>query len=451
MAFAPLSAPAVPPIAGLSYAELLRRLYAYERSGMRLGLDGPRRLHNALGAPEQAFRAIQVAGTNGKGTAAACLAAILRAAGCRTGLYTSPHLLDFSERIRVDGQALAREAVERHMRVAAPAAEAEGASYFETVTALGALAFREAAVEWAVTEVGIGGRLDATTVWPSLLGGITAIDFDHTEILGDTLEAIAAEKAGIARSGGVVISSESREPARTALAHQVARRGARLLEEGRDWSVTVTRVDDAGATLDIRLPDGAWWRALQTPLLGAHQARNAALAAVLAWACGDARVVEAAVRAGLARVSWPGRGQVIEVARPGAAPRRVLCDVAHNPAAAGRLTDLLALLSPRGRRLACVGMLADKDAAGFAAALGPALAGVVVTTPASARARTAADLAELFAPHTTVLAVEPAVPDAIAALLTLADDGDALCVVTGSCYTVGESLPALGVANLDVI
>ena len=430
---------------------MLRRLYAYERSGMRLGLEGPRRLHDAVGAPEQAFRTLQIAGTNGKGTTAACLASILRAAGCRTGLFTSPHLLDFTERIRIDGRVVTRSDVERLMRLAGPAAEAEGASYFETVTALGALAFRDAGIEWAVAEVGIGGRLDATTVWPSLLGGITSIDLDHMDILGPTVEIIAAEKAGIARAGGTIVSSEAREPMRSVLAHEIAVRGARVLEEGREWSMTATRVDGEGSTFNLALPDGTQWCGLRTSLLGAHQARNAALAAVLAWASADARVGERAVRAGLAGVRWPGRADIIQVARAGAAPLRVLTDVAHNPAAAARLAETLALVAPQTPRIACVGMVADKDAAGFAAALGPALAGVVITAPAGSRALPADTLAALFASHTPVLAVVEHVPAAIAELLAHAADRDVLCVVTGSCYTVGESLPALGVESLDTI
>ena len=302
-----------------------------------------------------------------------------------------------------------------------------------------------------VAEVGIGGRLDATTVWPSLLGGITAIDLDHMDILGPTVERIAAEKAGIARAGGTVVSSETREPARSVLAQEIARRGARLLAEGREWAVTITRTDGTGSTFDLALPDGVRWCGLRTGLLGAHQARNAALAAVLAWASADSRVGERAVRDGLAGVRWPGRADILLVARPGAAPRRVLTDVAHNPAAAARLAETLALVAPHAPRIACVGMLADKDAAGFAAALGPALAGVVLSSPSGSRALSAADLAAVFAAHVPVLAVVASVPAAVTELLAQATDSDVLCVVTGSCYTVGESLPALGVETLDVI
>ncbi len=432
------------------YTALLRRLYAYERSGMRLGLDGPRRLHDMVGAPEQAFRAIQVAGTNGKGTTSACLAAILRAAGCRTGLFTSPHLIDFPERIRVDGRALPRADVERLMAQVEPATAAEGASYFETVTALGALAFRDAGVEWAVAEVGMGGRLDATTVWPSLLGGITAIDLDHTEILGRTVEEIAPEKAGIARAGGTVVSAETREPAASVLRTEIARRGARCLQEGRDWHVVVTACDAAGGVFDLTLPDGTAWREVRARVLGAHQARNAALAAMLAWTLGDPRVGEAAVRQGLAAVRWPGRAELLHVGRADGSTRRVLTDVAHNPAAAARLAETLLAVAPDARRYAVLGMLADKDADGFVAALAPVLDGVIVCAPASGRARSAADLAAVCAAHTRVLAVADSVHAAVETLLATATVDD-LGVVTGSCYTVGESLPALGVEELDVI
>jgi dihydrofolate synthase/folylpolyglutamate synthase len=445
-----------------SYAATLQRLYAYERSGMRLGLDGPRALHEALGHPEQSFGAIQIAGTNGKGTTAACLASMLRAAGVRTGLFTSPHLIDFSERIRVNGEAIARERVEDLMQTVGPVAESHCASYFETVTALAAVHFRDAGVEIVAAEVGLGGRLDATTVWPSRLGGITAIDLDHMETLGGTRTLIAREKAGIAREGGTVVCAEDRAEIASTIEEEVAARGARALLHGRDWSCTLRAAQAHGVRFDVILPGGETLADLTAPLVGAHQARNAALAATLAHLAGDARVDAKAIREGLGAVRWPGRAEIISARTPRDDAVDVLCDVAHNPAAAFALAETLRLVrrevsrgngATSGARavVGVVGMLRDKDAAGFAAAIGPAFDHVVATSPESGRALDAADLAQHFARWADVAAVEPNLTAALGAGLARAAARRALLVVTGSCYTVGQALPILGIHHIDRI
>ncbi len=424
------------PQATTSYTASLQRLYAYERTGMRLGLDGPRALHAAVGHPERAFRTLQVAGTNGKGTTAACLHAILRAAGIRSGLYTSPHLIDFSERMRVDGRAAAPAAIERLLERLAPIAEAQNASYFETVTALAALVFAEAEVEIAVAEVGIGGRLDATTVWPAALGAITAIDLDHMHILGSTLEEIAREKAGIAREGMTVIVGEARPALQRVIEDDVRARGGECVVVGRDADVRVGE-----ESFECRLPDSRVLRDVRTSLRGAHQVRNAAVAALLALHAGDPRITEQSVRDGLARVRWPGRADTLTVRGV-----RVMLDVAHNPAAAARLATTIASERP----IVVLGMLEDKDADGVAGALAPATDGAVITQPEWKRALPADALARVWrSAGGTVLHVEPVLSRAIDTALARAADG--LLLVTGSCYTVGHALPYLGVHSLDVI
>jgi dihydrofolate synthase/folylpolyglutamate synthase len=430
-----------------SYSAALRRLFAFERTGMRLGLETPRALHAALDHPERAFTTLQVAGTNGKGTTAACVHAILRAAGVRTGLYTSPHLIDFSERVRLDGRAIAPDDVERLLATLMPCAEELGASYFEIVTGLAAMAFAEARVDVAVAEVGLGGRLDATTVWPASLGAITSIDLDHMHVLGGTIEAIAREKAGIAREGMTVLVAEPRPDLQRVIEDEARARGGRCVIVGRDAQVHVRSTTAAGSTIDVHAGDGRVLAEIHTPLLGAHQARNAGLAVLLALYGGAPRIDDDSIRAGLARVRWPARAERLDVRGT-----RVLVDVAHNPAAAERLAETLRTIMPDERPLGVIGMLEDKDASGVARALAPVLRGAIITQPEWKRARPADALASAWRDaggH--VSGVEHELREAIDRGLVEAAAHRALLLVTGSCYTVGHALPYLGVHSLDTI
>jgi dihydrofolate synthase/folylpolyglutamate synthase len=363
----------------MTYAEALARLLALrggEHAGMRPGLERIETLLEALGNPERRCTLVQVGGTNGKGSVAAMLAAVLRADGRRVGLYTSPHLVSFRERIRVDGEAIAEDDVADGFDAIATLVARLDATMFEATTALALDHFARAAVDVAVLEVGLGGRLDATTVGAPAVTALARIDLDHTEVLGATLAAIAAEKAAIIRSGTAVAAAQ--EPAVAAvLVARAAAAGVPLLMEGRELSVRVLARDLDGQTLDCA---GPGWRlpGLRLPLLGTFQPSNALVALAAARALG---VRDAAAREGLARARWPGRFEVLR-----ARDRHVVLDGAHNPAGARALAASLAEWFGDTPLTLVFGALRDKDAAGMLAALAPRARRLILTASSSPRA-----------------------------------------------------------------
>jgi dihydrofolate synthase/folylpolyglutamate synthase len=403
----------------MSYEEMLRRLLALRRFGMRPGLGGVRALLERLGRPEAGLAVVHVGGTNGKGSTVALIEATLRAAGRKTGMYTSPHLLRFTERIRIDGEELAGDAAaalaERVLAASGEGTHGDGgdgdgeATFFEVVTAMAFLAFAERGVDVAVVEVGLGGRLDATNVIERPLATVvTSIGLDHMDVLGATLTAIAREKAGIWKPGVPAIFACADAEARAVLAAEAARVGAPAAILGRDF-------DDAG------LPPLA--------LAGAHQRRNAALARrALAALPERLRPTEAALAAGFGGVRWPGR---MEQLTP-----TVLVDAAHNEEGAQALAAAL----PAGPFTLVLGVVADKDPRAVAGVLAPRAARVIATAPPTPRALPAAALAEVVRALAPGVAVESA-PELAAALRAAQGDGggDARVVVAGSIFLVGEA------------
>ncbi|MEF2278958.1 folylpolyglutamate synthase/dihydrofolate synthase family protein [Deinococcus sp. YIM 134068] len=405
----------------MTETDALTWLFARQRFGVHPGLSRVRALLARLGDPQQNFRSVLVGGTNGKGSTAATLASILTAAGERTGLFTSPHLTHFSERFVVAGRELPPEVVLRALEEVRPHAEAEGASFFEIVTALGCLLFARAGVTTAVMEVGLGGRLDATNVLDPVLSIVTNVGLDHTEILGDTPQAIAGEKAGLLRAERPAVTGvgsdllpvlEAQEADLWALGREVMLEAAPLGWDG--WEV---RVGLPGADLFFN-----------TPLLGEHGARNAALAAAAAHRLG---VGESAIRMGTAGVRWPGRLEVLPW-RGG----RVLLDGAHNPDGARALAAALRGLGVEGVPVV-FGAAADKDLTGVAVALREVASEVILTRAVlSPRAADPAQLASFFGGLPTRLTSSPET-----ALELLAPGG--LAVVCGSLYLIGEVRPLL--------
>jgi dihydrofolate synthase/folylpolyglutamate synthase len=363
----------------MTYAEAAARLLALrggEHAGMRPGLERIETLLEALGNPERRYTLVQVGGTNGKGSVAAMLAAVLKADGRRVGLYTSPHLVSFRERIRVDGEAIAEDDVADGFDAIATLVARVDATMFEAATALALDHFAREAVDVAVLEVGLGGRLDATTVGAPAVTALTRIDLDHTEVLGTTLAAIADEKAAIIRSG-VAVAAAQEPQARDVLLARAAAAGVPLLLEGRELDVRVTARGPEDQTLDCA---GPGWRleGLRLPLLGVFQPSNALVAVASALALG---VREAAAREGLARVRWPGRFEVVR-----ARDRVVVLDGAHNPAGATALAASLAAWFGDTPVTLVFGALRDKDAAGMLAALAPRAARLILTASSSPRA-----------------------------------------------------------------
>jgi dihydrofolate synthase/folylpolyglutamate synthase len=414
----------------MTYAEALARLLALrggEYAGMRPGLERIEALLDALDRPERAYTLTQIGGTNGKGSTAAMLAAMLRADGRRVGLYTSPHLVSFRERIRVDGEAIAEDAVVDGVEALGTLIAREDATVFEATTALALDHFARERVDIAVLEVGLGGRVDSTTVGRPVVAVLGPIDFDHREFLGDTLTAIATEKAAIFRSGTAISAAQPDEAAAVVLEH-VARVGVPLLMEGRDLTVTLRARSLGGQRIDCA---GPGWRLddLRLGLLGAYQPGNALLAVTAARVLA---VGERAIRDGLARARWPGRFDVRR--RPGG---WLVLDGAHNPAGARALAASLEAYFGDTPMTLIFGVLRDKNAAGILQPLLGRARRVILTASASPRAVAPADLRALVAGSRPV-EIAPTVAEALG--LAEAVPGAPLVCVAGSLALVGAAL-----------
>jgi dihydrofolate synthase/folylpolyglutamate synthase len=374
--------------------------------------------------------------------AALCDAA-LRAAGGRVGLYTSPHLVSFAERVRIDDRPAPEAVLVAAAERLRPAIERTGASFFEATTAMAFLCFAEAGVETAVVEVGLGGRLDATNVIDPLATAVTNVTLDHTEYLGATLAAIAAEKAGIFKAGVPALTAESDAGVLAVLRERAAAVGApfstldeRVETLGLDWGRAGTR---------LRYRSAAWGEGeIRTRLAGAHQARNALLALeLLALLPEGARPALEAVRAGFAAARWPGRLQVEEIRGT-----TWVLDVAHNPAGARALVASLSALELPRPYVLVAGILSDKHWRGMLPPLLEWADGAILTVPPSAPTgrvwdpEAAAEWAR--EEHGEAARVIPELSSALARASTLAPHGSVL--VTGSFHTVGDAMPLLGLA-----
>lgn len=422
------------------YAAALAYIYSYtnyERLGMpkytmtHYDLERMRTLLARLGDPHHRFQSLLIAGTKGKGSTAAFAESMLRAAGYRTGLYTSPHLHSFRERIRIGGQLIGEEDVVRLVEVLRPHAERiAGLTAFELITAMAFYAFAEAGVEVAVLEVGLGGRLDATNVVHPAVAVITSISYDHTQLLGDTLWLIAREKAGIIRPGALVVSAPQMPEAMTLIEEVCAGRRAELVVVGEgDY-----RWLRGHATMH-----GQWFE-LQgeryyIPLLGRHQIANA----VTAWAAVDGMeqraglaVPHAARREGLRATEWPGRLEILN-RQP-----YVIVDSAHNGDSAGKLRQALREFFPRRRVVLVFGASGDHPFQDALCELLPIAARTFVTRSRHPRAAAPEALLETVAQlgHQAV-AITP-VGEAIMAALQNSDTDDLICV-TGSVFTVADA------------
>ena len=422
----------------------LDRLLGLERFGIRPGLDAIRRLTAALGDPQAAYPSIIVAGTNGKGSVAAMIDSALRAAGYRAGRYTSPHLTSITERFTVGGSAIGEAALREEaagvLRQADALVRAGGLThpptFFEAATAIALSWFRRASVEVAVVEVGLGGRLDATNVLTPAAGVITSIGLDHREHLGDTLEAVAAEKAGIVKPGMPVITTETAPPAVAVIDDACRRRGARLVRAAEDTAIAL-RSDGPRPRIEVTTPRRRY-PAFRPGLAGAHQRSNAAGAIRLLETLADAGLpvaAEAIVR-GLSDVAWPGRLDLVGVPGRGA----VLLDAAHNPPAAEALARHLRDAFPGRLPIVCA-VMRDKDADGIIDRLAPCASRLVCTAPRNPRATPARALAERVRARVPGLPVA-AEDDPRRALETAWRTAETVCA-TGSIFLVGELLAAL--------
>lgn len=406
-------------------------------------LDRMRRLLGALGSPERTLRSVHVAGTKGKGSTAALVHAVALACGLTAGLYTSPHLVDIRERIRVGRGDIAPQDLAALIEAARPhvdrmRAQGDAPTFFEIFTALALVHFARTGVDLAVVEVGLGGRLDATNVLVPDVSVITAVSLDHTLQLGDSLAAIAAEKAGIVKPA-VPVVSQPQPPEAMAVIERVCRDArAPLVLVGRDvtwrWA-PAARAGRLGGEMTVHTP-GATYEGLFVPLMGEHQALNAAAAIAAAERAGPlaGRLTPDAVREAFRSVCWPGRMEHV----PG--PPEMVLDGAHNRASMERLVEALGRHFPGRRTVVVFGSAADKDVDGMLGVLAGRMAGspMVFTRTNNPRAADPADLAERFRARGGGVAETAAdVPAALQTAANLAAP-DGLVVVCGSLYLVGE-------------
>ncbi len=414
---------------GLIRADRPRRLPPDDR------LARVRRLLDLLGVPDARLRIVLVAGTKGKGSTAAMIAEMLGAAGLRVGLTVKPHLVDYRERIRVGGRMISRADLAALVEEVRPAVESPGLpggrpTYVEATVAMALAHFARRQVDVAVVEVGIGGRLDATNVVTPRVSVITPISYDHTEILGSTLAEIAREKAGIIRPGGRAVSSPQTDEAGDVLRRTCADGGTRLVLVGRDIEVRTHASGLDGVRATIRGMRAGY--EVHVPLLGRHQATNAATAvgAVELLADDGLTVGPDAVRRGLAAVRWPARVELVGT-RP-----YTLVDVGHNPASMAALCETLREVLGGRRVVLAFGMLATKDYRSVTALIAPLAAAAVTTTPDNPHALPAAALADEVRRYTPRVIAVPDRRDAIERARALTGPDDVL-VVTGSFYLVG--------------
>jgi dihydrofolate synthase/folylpolyglutamate synthase len=432
------------------YDDATAFLYGLRRFGWRPGLATIERLLSLVGNPHSRLPCVHVGGTNGKGSTAAILSAIVRAAGHRTGLYTSPHLLSFTERIRVNGEPIGEADIvaltEQLKTLCAAHFAPETTSpfedrlphptFFELTTAMAFLHFRQREVDTAVVEVGLGGRLDATNVIRPHVAVITNVALEHEEYLGRTVTEIAGEKAGIVKAGVPVVTG-ARGQALDVIGRAASTLGAPLVPVPDAYRWRVRESTLSGQVFDLDGPRGSY-EALRIPLIGRHQIDNAVLAVAAAEAARDGglRTDEAAVRRGLAMTEWPGRLQILED-KP-----RIILDGAHNPAGAHVLASFLAEhRAELGRLILVFGVLKDKNWAAMLDCLEPLADDIILTHPQTTRGADPAELRSVLRGRAEArIAVVPA--EALALARSAAGPSDTI-LVAGSLYTVGAALRIL--------
>lgn len=424
---------------------LIANPFGSEEAG-RTGLRRVRALVDALGAPDRSVPMLHIAGSKGKGSTAALAAAALTASGRRTGLYSSPHLHAFNERIAIDGAPLDRAAFgDLAVRADAAAAALEtttpelgAVTTFELLTAMAFLAFADNGCDAAVIEVGLGGTMDATNVIAPTACAITRIDLEHTAILGDSLAEIAANKAGIIKPGHPVAIGPNVPQVESVLLAAAEEVADEVLLAGRDWTATGNW---RSATIT-----GPWgeWENVELALPGPHQVANAGTAAAALWLLGRAGIPtgEAAIRAGFASTVWPGRFERIET-EDGV----IVLDGAHTPAAAAALRDAIEAEFPGESAVFVLGCSSDKPIADIIGTLGGIPSRIIAVHANTARS---------MAPEAIVeTALAAGIPADVAGRSGQVSDGVAdaqgagLVIVTGSLFVVGEAREALGLAEPD--
>lgn len=414
----------------MTYQEALSYIHSVSWKGSVPGLSRTRELLARLGNPQEKLKFVHIAGTNGKGSTAAMLASVFRAAGYRTGLYTSPFILCFNERMQVDGEMISDEELAEITEFVRPHAEAmqDHPTEFELVTAIAMVYFMRHKCDIVSLEVGLGGELDSTNVISTPEASVICnIGLDHTEVLGDTLEKIASAKAGIIKGGDAVIY-RGKPSVEQVFADACARTGARLHKADFD-GIHLKHADFTGQVFDL----GAR-KDLEIPLLGEHQLKNAAVvvATVDALTAKGWKISEEQLRRGLKTVSWPGRFELLRK-KP-----VFFVDGGHNPQCMAALAKNLEQYLSGRRLIALTGVMADKDYSDMYRTMAPYFSAFVTVTPENPRALPAEKLAEMLAQFGKPVTACASVKEGVETAIRLASGENDAVVAFGSLYMVGD-------------
>ncbi len=425
-----------------AYQDTIDYLFALQKQGIKLALSNSVTLMALMGDPHRKFRSVHVAGTNGKGSTSSFIASMLQAAGYRVGLYTSPHLVSFTERIRINNAPITEARVVElagRVRDVARSVKCRGdtavfiPTFFEVATAMAFTCFAEEGVDFAVIEVGMGGRLDSTNVITPLVSVITNIELEHTEFLGTTLTQIAGEKAGIIKQGIPVVTGATQPEVIKVIERKCAAQKAAVYRLLRDF-MPISLVVRNEQVFDYRGIRSSYEK-IRINMLGRYQVDNACLALAAMECLGAAGVIvdDISLRRGLEQALWEGRLELV------ARKPDIYLDGAHNPASARKLAVTVREMKPAYKRTVLViGILGDKDYRGIIAELAPLADHVVVTKPQYSRAMDAEALAsEVRKLHGSVETAET-VGEAMA-LVGASLSSDDLVLITGSLYVVGDA------------
>lgn len=416
----------------MNYTETMKYLNSFGRFGIRLGLSNTTELLNLLGNPQDDFKSIHIAGTNGKGSVTAMLTSIMREAGFKTGMYISPHLDDFRERIQVNGVPIPRNALSSltgEVKSLIPEVERRSShpTFFEVTTAIAFKYFSEMKVDYAVVEVGLGGRLDATNVITPEVSVITNIGLEHTDILGNKIASIAAEKGGIIKKGVPVVTAEWKKEALDVFERICKERGAKLILLKKEANCREVKCDLAGCVFDLKTSLRNY-HSLKVNLLGRHQIENAALSVLAAEQLG---VDKGAIRSGLQKTKWPGRLEIMQ-RKP-----LLVMDSAHNPPAMRVLKDSLELFS-YDKLILVIGVMKDKAIGDMLREIAPEADFIVINKPNLERAAEPEVIKKEAEKYGRPIKVIEDVKRSVGYAKSIAGNKD-LILITGSMYMLSEA------------
>ncbi len=445
----------------MNYTDAINYLYGLQKYGIKLGLERTRIILSALGNPQDKFCSVHIAGTNGKGSVSAMIASILKSHGFKVGLFTSPHLVSFTERITINGVQIAESEVvnlTNEIKALIDSLNTDTPTFFEFVTAMAFLYFSRNEIDWGVIEVGMGGRLDCTNVITPEASVITRISYDHKEFLGDTLTEIAGEKAGIIKKGIPVISSAQEKEAEDVIVKTASERSSPLCLYGKDFMGILKKCDINGISFDYIAPEIKEMDlasiSLHSPLAGEHQLINSCVAVKTAqillkkYTKDSFDNIFRTIKSGLAATRWRGRLEIFSH------DPLIMIDGAHNPDAAEKLSLFLKSIISQYKIILVTGIMSDKDIYGILKPLLPLCSEIIFTSPNYGRAATPEYLKEIAAKEGFQSKICPSVAEALKTAVEIAgsykqkathsEQRQPLILITGSFYTIGEAMEVLG-------